>query len=66
MPDLNHRDSRFQHEVDALFEFWLSPEMGSIDGLVLADVQLYFEADDTSLDEPTSDIKGVLPVSDCF
>ena len=61
MPDLNHRDKYFQDEVHDMMTFWLSQY--NLDGLVLADVHLYFEADDTTLDEPTSDLPGVGPVS---
>ena len=61
MPDLNHRDSHVQDEVNDMMTYWLFHY--NLDGLVLADVHLYFEADDTTLDEPTSDLPGVGPVS---
>ena len=43
-----------------VFRFWL--EKG-IDGILIDDIQVLFEADEVNIDEPLSETPGILPVS---
>ena len=55
-----YRSSQIQDEIVKMIKFWVR---AGIDGIFWSGVHYYFEADDVSLDEPKSDLKGVEPVS---